>query len=265
MIDLRNNQEFTRLIEANAPYWAAESEVISSYWTSGIRSLQTDIKWIKHQLYKEYFDGIFSYTNLLNDVISQTIKPSQLDSIITYANVIKEEAEHFSLFLSLISEIRSDYSSLEAKDLREASDWPENQDLISLRKDHIRLSNKVGLRASKFTEGGYVALFREGKNIPIKSDIDIKISHTCGMILEDEFEHMILGIADLSLADFTELDWKLLTDFSVEQMKKRILMRNAQFSFPISDARLSMLLEGNAKPIDFDYHLASSLLNSKCL
>ncbi len=48
----------TGLIEANEPYWGAEAEVIRTYWDSPIRNQETDRKWLIHQIYKEYWDGI---------------------------------------------------------------------------------------------------------------------------------------------------------------------------------------------------------------
>ena len=43
-----------RLIEANAPYWGAEAEIIRSYWDAPARTAATDRKWLIRQVYKEY-------------------------------------------------------------------------------------------------------------------------------------------------------------------------------------------------------------------
>ena len=41
-----------------------------------------------------------------------------------------------------------------------------------------------------------------------------------------------------------------------EQLHARIRMRNAQFSFPLSDARLAAIARGEIQPIEFDYRRA---------
>jgi len=46
-------------------------------------------------------------------------------------------------------------------------------------------------------------------------------------------------------------------------MKKRILMRNAQFSFPVSDERIAEMLDGKADPVVFDFEYAAQLLNKE--
>jgi hypothetical protein len=43
---------------------------------------------------------------------------------------------------------------------------------------------------------------------------------------------------------------------SVEQLKARILMRNAQFSYPLPEPRLKEMFAGRCTPIAFDYEKA---------
>ncbi|HZT51595.1 MAG TPA: hypothetical protein VFA22_06670, partial [Stellaceae bacterium] len=43
-----------RLIESNAPLWAGEAEIVRTYWTSPIRTRETDKTWLKYQCWKEY-------------------------------------------------------------------------------------------------------------------------------------------------------------------------------------------------------------------
>jgi hypothetical protein len=51
----------------------------------------------------------------------------------------------------------------------------------------------------------------------------------------------------------SDAEWKLMTEMSVEQLKGRILMRNAQFGRPLDAARLTEILAGKCKPLPFDY------------
>ena len=55
-------------------------------------------------------------------------------------------------------------------------------------------------------------------------------------------------------------EWRALQAMSVEQLKGRILMRNAQFSFPLSGPRLADALAGRCAPLTFDYQKASQAL-----
>ena len=51
-IELQSSAGLLALIEANAPFWGAEAEVIRSYWDAPIRNAETDRKWLTHQVYK---------------------------------------------------------------------------------------------------------------------------------------------------------------------------------------------------------------------
>ena len=51
-IELQASAGLLALIEANAPFWGAEAEVIRSYWDAPIRNTETDRKWLTHQVYK---------------------------------------------------------------------------------------------------------------------------------------------------------------------------------------------------------------------
>ena len=46
--------ELQRLIEVSAPLWAGEAEVVRTYWTSPVRTLETDLLWIRRQCSKEF-------------------------------------------------------------------------------------------------------------------------------------------------------------------------------------------------------------------
>ena len=64
---------------------------------------------------------------------------------------------------------------------------------------------------------------------------------------------MLKGVVGLDSEGLSDADWKLMMEISVEQLKGRILMRNAQFGKPVAAARLHELLAGKCKPLPFDY------------
>jgi len=82
-----------RLIQANEPFWGGEAEVIRSYWTSPIRSQQTDRKWLVHQIYKEYWDGILPLLGMLKQQLAGASKKSGRQRFLTTAEVLYEEVQ----------------------------------------------------------------------------------------------------------------------------------------------------------------------------
>ena len=85
---------------------------------------------------------------------------------------------------------------------------------------------------------------------------DGMIAEACSKVYEDEFEHMLIGIAGVAEEGLAEADWKLLGTLIVEQLKQRIRMRNAQFSYPLSEERVQAIYRGDIRPLEFDYERA---------
>jgi hypothetical protein len=138
--------------------------------------------------------------------------------------------------------------------------WPENDDLMNLRRTHRAESLELGRRVYHFTEGGYCALFTEGMKLAGRNAFGDAVAEVCRHIYEDEFNHMLLGIVETADVQLSASDWDTLTRYTVTQMKLRIHMRNAQFSRPVSDHRLDELLAGMAPPVKFDFERAAELI-----
>jgi hypothetical protein len=85
---------------------------------------------------------------------------------------------------------------------------------------------------------------------------DGMIAEACSKVYDDEFGHMLSGIAGIVEEGLTDADWKLLETLLVEQLKQRIRMRNAQFSYPLSEERVQAIYRGNIEPLEFDYERA---------
>jgi len=250
-----------RLIQANEPFWGGEAEVVRSYWTSSVRTPATDRKWIVHQIYKEYWDGILPSMELLSQSLVEAGTKKGRDTLLTVAEVLHEEAEHFLLFADLYSQLENLDYSLTPTELKEQGSWSENDDLMAMRQRHKNESAELGLRAHRFTEGGYCTLFTEGMALRGGGMKGNAIAEVCRRIYEDEFNHMLLGIIAADHSELTDSDWDVLIEYTVEQMKSRILMRNAQFSYPVPAQRLQDLLAGGAEPVRFDYDVAQELLS----
>jgi hypothetical protein len=235
--ELNPSAGLLKLIEANAPYWNAEAEVIRTYWDSPIRNLNTDKKWLTHQIYKEYCDGILPYLALFNECLPNANRSEQRQKLLEFSAIIHEEVEHFSMFADLYKILVGTDYALSPTELKAAGAWPENDALRAARKQHTAESPDIGRRATRFTEGGYVALFTEGKKLAGRNTFDNAVAGVCKKIYDDEFNHMLLGILETDQEKLSNADWLTLETFTVEQMKKRIIMRNAQFSKPVSEKR----------------------------
>ncbi|MBP6725516.1 MAG: hypothetical protein KA137_11780, partial [Halioglobus sp.] len=103
--------------------------------------------------------------------------------------------------------------------------------------------------------------FTEGMALRGEGEAEDAIAEVCRRIYDDEFNHMLLGIIETDNYALTGPDWDTLIQYTVEQMKSRILMRNAQFSFPVSGQRLDDLLAGRAEPVHFDFENAREALS----
>ena len=248
------------LIEANEPYWGGEAEVIRSYWDSPIRNQETDRKWLIHQIYKEYWDGILPPLESLTAQLPHADVRDGRAKLLNVAEILFEEAQHFSLFADLYLVLEGVDYSLAPDELRNQGAWPENDDLMELRRQHKAQAQELGQRAYHFTEGGHCALFTEGMKIAGRSPFDDAVADVCRQIYADEFNHMLLGVIGADAANLSHADWTTLTENTVAQMKKRILMRNAQFSRPVPEARLCELLAGNAEPVKFNFTQAARLM-----
>ena len=252
-----------RLIDANAPYWTGEAEVFRRYWRSEIRCPETDRLWLLRQAYKEYWDGFAAPLRRLGAEFETIDRGLDRQSALALAETIHEELAHYVAFAEAYEALlENGRPRLDPEQLRLHGNWPENAALCALRAEHKRLHGEIGERAHRFTEGGYCTLYAEGMRLRGGGGVDDLIAEACARVLEDEFDHMLQGVADLDDANFDADDWELLRSLTVEQMKLRIHMRNAQFSHPLGPGRVAELCRGTADPLPFDYERAGLSLRS---
>ncbi|HYU68837.1 MAG TPA: hypothetical protein VEL09_05855 [Burkholderiales bacterium] len=253
-----------RLVDASAPYWAGEAEVVRTYWTSPVRTASTDLLWLSRQCFKEFwgsgagkFDRGGVFLGTLKNLAAKTPDIDvTLDrhEVLDVLEGLKAEFSHYIAFADLYDSIRLAGSpKLNPAMLEE---WPEEAALTALRYRHQDEHGALGMRACKFTEGGYCTLFSEGTALKGRGGVEEKIAAACALVYEDEFEHMLAGIADIGNEQFSEAQWRLLETLVVEQLRQRIRMRNAQFSHPLSEQRIQAIFRGEIEPLAFDYEKA---------
>lgn len=248
------SENLRRLIDANAPYWAGEAEVVRTYWVSPIRSIATDSSWVLRQMYKELWDGVCAPLSVFRQSFDEMERGVDRYAMLDLSKLIHEEFEHYCLFADLYDTLCPQSSPFpDPEYLKEYGNWPENRELMEMRAVHRRQHGNLGWRAHMFTESGYCTLFSEGMKLEGRGGLDDSIAQACARVYSDEFDHMLRGIVDIDDGSMSAADWSLLTELTVEQLRQRIRMRNAQFGHPVSDARLSELCAGRCAPLSFDY------------
>ena len=258
------SQNIRNLVAVAAPYWAGEAEVARTYFNSPQRTAQTDTVWLARQCFKEFWGsgvsqwdkgGVFlgSLKNLVAAMPTIDVSLGRAD-VLDILEGIHAEFSHYCAFADAYDAIRA--PDQPKMDPHWVKPWGEEDKLTALRYEHQKAHGTVGLRACKFTEGGYCAIFSEGMALAGRSKIDDLIAKACSLVYEDEFSHMLAGVAGIDQEGLAAADWKLMEKLVIEQLQQRIRMRNEMFSFPMSDERMQAVFRGEITPVRFDYDKA---------
>ena len=256
------------LIDAVAPYWAGEALVFRSYWSAPVRTRATDLKWLNHQCFKELWGAGLADKNLglfLGPVEQLLAAFPKIDieidrhEVLDIAEGLWAEFAHYCAFADAHDGLlEPGEPKLNPKVL---TWWKEDEALSAMRYAHRERDPNLGLRAVRFTEGGYCTLFAEGMkraDHPARGHekADRLIATACAKVYDDEFGHMLKGVVGLDQEGLSDAQWRMLTDMAVEQQRGRIVMRNAQFSYPLSSAQVTEAQAGRCAPLTFDYDRA---------
>ncbi|MSQ73609.1 MAG: hypothetical protein EXR27_20390 [Betaproteobacteria bacterium] len=253
--------QIQHLVSVATKLWAGEAELVRTYWDSPKRTTETDLKWLARQCFKEFWGtgankydrgGVFfGMLNNLHKIAPNVDISVDREEILEAVEVFHAEFSHYCAFARAYDAIRPAGSPKMSPHGLES--WPEEDALTALRLGHIKEHEDIGQRAARFTEGGYCALFSEGMKLQGRGGAEEKIASACSLVYEDEFNHMLVGIAGIANTGMRDADWKLMEDLVVQQLRARILMRNAQFNQPLDPARIDAIYRGDIEPIRFDY------------
>ena len=259
-----SNPQLRRLIEGATPLWAGEAEVVRTYWTSPKRSLETDLLWLRRQCFKEFWgSGVGKYDRggvvpgqlkQLAEKVHEVDVSIDRHEFLEVLEGMKAEYSHYCAFADVHDALRP--AGTPKLDPRQLEPWPEEDALTALRYQHQAEHGALGMRACKLTEGGYCTLFAEGMALRGKPGVDGRIAEACAKVYDDEFEHMLAGIAGIAEENLSDANWRLLESLVAAQLRQRIRMRNAQFSYPLSEERVQAIYRGEIKPLEFDYRRA---------
>ena len=131
------SENLRALIEANAPRWAGEAEIVRSYWDMPSRTRETDMLWLKRQCWKEYAglgDSQGETVGMVGDLIPKlTERVPRLDIDVDRHDLeellgkVYVEYTHYVLFSDIHDALAEDG---EAKiNANQLTPWPEEEAL----------------------------------------------------------------------------------------------------------------------------------------
>ncbi len=258
---MRVSANLSRLIEAAEPLWAGEAEVVRTYWDSGLRDIETDLKWLARQASKEFNgSGAAEFKNLgvfmgpvteLLEMFPEIDRGVPRHEAFERMEMLHDEFSHYIAFADVHDAIRPPGTA--ALDPHQVAPWDEDVALMAYRHAAIAEHGEIARRATRFSEGGYCTLFREGMRLAGRGGADDLIAAACAKVYDDEFGHMLSGIVGLDDAALSDRDWSVMTKLVVDILGLRIHMRNAEFSFPLAEDRVAAILAGDIEPERFDF------------
>ena len=257
------NDHLRDLIEASAPLWAGEAEVVRTYFDSPGRSAETDRVWLKRQCFKEFYGSGYGEPEhgLLvewgREIIA--LRP-ELDrgldrhELLERVEAFYAEYHHYCLFADIFDALGPPGAPPLAPG--DCENWPEGKALDDYRHGMRKTHGAFGQAAMDFTEGGYCTLYSEGARLAGRGGVDDSIAAACQRVYDDEVDHMLRGVFGLGELDEAETDWALAKELVTGQLRRRIRMRNGQFGNPVPDRRIEAIFAGDIEPVAFDYALA---------
>ena len=257
------DEHLRNLIEASAPLWAGEAEVVRTYFDSPSRSAETDRVWLKRQCFKEFYGSGYGepehgmLVEWGREIIA--LRP-ELDrgldrhELLELVEAHYAEYHHYCLFADIYDELGSPGDPPLAPLMCE--NWTEGKALDDFRREIRRNHGALGQAAFGFTEGGYCTLYSEGARLAGRGGIDDRIAAACQRVYDDEVGHMLRGVIGFGDLAPEDTDWELAGKLVAGQLRRRIRMRNGQFGEPVSERRIEEIFAGEIEPIAFDYALA---------
>ncbi|MBT5047916.1 MAG: hypothetical protein HOM58_05385 [Rhodospirillaceae bacterium] len=256
------NQHIRDVVDVATPLFAGEAEVVRTYFDWSGRTAETDRKWIGHQCFKEFYGSgygepehgiIVEWGQWMIDRRPELDKGMDRHEMLELVEGIYAEYHHYCLFADIYDNLGASGEAKLTPNM--LSNWPEGKTLDDYRLDLRQTHGDLGQAAMDFTEGGYCTLYSEGTKLKGRGGIDDQIAAACQRVYDDEVGHMLKGVTALGSYELDEEGWNMVKERVIGQLQRRIVMRNGQFSFPLSQERIDAIYAGDIEPIDFDYSI----------
>lgn len=258
------SDRFNRLVEQSGPLWAGEAEVARTYFNWDGRTVETDRKWLKHQCFKEFFGSgfvdperglIMAWGQEMLDTRPKLDEGYDRHELLELIEGIYAEYHHYCLFADIYDDIREDGTPTLMPGM--LGNWPEGEALDKYRIAIRENDPDLAPAALGFTEGGYCTLYAEGAKLKGRGGVDDRIAAACQRVYDDEVGHMVKGITAIGNTPMDDAQWDRLEELALEQLRRRVKMRNEQFSNPLPEDRIQAIYAGDIEPIVFDTALAA--------
>ena len=212
-----------------------ESQLITVYFNSPGRTVETDRDWLAKQCHKEYWGGYRAARDALEAALANDLADERIAALMRYS---AEEFGHYQAFAEAFAAL-GDGKPPPLGQSRDELDWPENRALNQLRAAQQNEFGATGRRAYALTEGGGGALYEVGAALPAQDHpANGVIAAACRRVMEEERKHRELGSVDLPDAQASADLWRYLA----AQIEPRLQMRNAQFGHQWSTEHIRSLV-----------------------
>jgi len=246
------NRYVKQLSRLAAAYRAGETAVVAAFFRKP-RTKRDHLRWLSAQAYKEYsaIKPIFTALAKLYPEVDRGIDRHDFSEL---AEKLADETKHARLVMDLLEEVRRKKVTFddllwlpEDKKLARirARYSPSYATLLhgagSIKSREIRRKDEALERAAiTLTEGGGGALYLVCSKLS-GNGFAKKIARAFKEILADETEHKDAGSRSLDALIKSRTRFLRAARIITEVSSQRLRMRNEQFGFPLSEARISML------------------------
>lgn len=226
------------VIATSAPYWAAEYAVAFRYFTEHPRTRQSDLRWVRFQMVKEWAGGgVYGKDVTLHVLVGQigrAMQAIETDGVIDGAPELAERlrftAEEFNHY-ALLCEVHRKLAPGSRMSMAAMDELADGEPLKRVR-NAVR-EEPQGELAVEFSEGGGLALFFAIRDafarVGVRSELDAAIERFARNTLEDEQEHLRHRFRSLRDADLSEADWKRVESSLQAIWAVKLRERNRQF------------------------------------
>ena len=121
---------------------------------------------------------------------------------------------------------------------------PQDKILNEMRRKHVESGDPCLKAAMGLTEGGGASTFREASKLS-GGELEERLAAAMKIIHDDEKDHYEDAAAEAARLAKTEEDVARMRKAIREVSIQRVLMRNEQFGFPMSDDEVDTLIADN--------------------